>query len=645
MQYRREIDGLRALAVLPVILFHAGFDFFSGGFVGVDIFFVISGYLITTIIISELENEKFSLITFYERRARRILPALFFVMLCCVPFAWFWLSPGDMKDFSQSLVAVPFFSSNILFWLQGGYFASAAELKPLLHTWSLAVEEQFYLFFPLMLMLVWKVARSWLLPLLLVIFVVSLGLAEWGSLSKPGATFYLLPTRGWELLLGSFAAFFIYYKKNSGLGFRALEVGGWLGLLLILVSILFFDKETPFPGFYALVPTIGTLLIIVCATDQNVVGKFVGNRVFVGVGLISYSAYLWHQPLFAFARHRSLNEPSEWMYGGLSLLALLLAYFSWRFIENPFRNKSRIDRSRVFLFSLAGSAVFVLFGLWGHYTNGIYMARPNIDIALSAESRLNANQGLSSICDINYTNSAECMTDPNPEVLLWGDSYAMHLAAGFISSNPSIRLVQKTVSVCGPILDIAPISSSYTRAWSEKCMANNDKVFQYLKDNPEIKYVVMSSPFNQVNEDQKVLTKDGRVVFGKDVAYSAMLETVNRIRAIGRKPVVFAPPPKNGENIGRCLMRATYFSEDLSLCDISLEDYKAHQFFVNDFLVRLESTVPVVWLSDTLCSSSFCYASIDGVFIYRDGGHLSHKGSAYVGKVMDFYEILESLDG
>jgi hypothetical protein len=236
------------------------------------------------------------------------------------------------------------------------------------------------------------------------------------------------------------------------------------------------------------------------------------------------------------------------------------------------------------------------------------------------------------------------MTDPNPEVLLWGDSYAMHLAAGFISSNPNIRLVQKTVSVCGPILDVAPISSTYTRAWSEKCMANNDKVFQYLKDNPEIKYVVMSSPFNQVNEDQKVLTKDGRVVFGKDVAYSAMLETVNRIRAIGRKPVVFAPPPKNGENIGRCLMKAAYFSENLSLCHISLEDYKSHQRFVNDFLVRLESSVPVVWLSDTLCSSGLCLSHVDDVFIYRDGGHLSHEGSAYLGKVVDFYEAIKIVD-
>lgn len=178
MDYRREIDGLRALAVVPVILFHAGFDMFSGGFVGVDVFFVISGYLITTIILAELEQNKFSIVNFYERRARRILPALFFVMLVCIPFAWFWLLPSDMMDFSQSLIAVSVFASNILFWHQSGYFDTAAELKPLLHTWSLAVEEQYYVLFPLFLVLVWKLDKRWILVMLGLAFVTSLAVAQ-----------------------------------------------------------------------------------------------------------------------------------------------------------------------------------------------------------------------------------------------------------------------------------------------------------------------------------------------------------------------------------------------------------------------------------------------------------------------------------
>src|SRR6185312_1937544 len=209
MDYRQEIDGLRALAVLPVILFHAGFQSFSGGFVGVDVFFVISGYLITTIILAELEQGRFSIINFYERRARRILPALFLVMFVCLPFAWLWLLPEDMKSFSQSLVAVSVFASNVLFWKKSGYFDTAAELKPLLHTWSLAVEEQYYVFFPIFLVLSWRLGKSKICGLLVMVFVMSLAVAQWASLAEPAAGFYLLPTRGWELLVGVFSAFFV----------------------------------------------------------------------------------------------------------------------------------------------------------------------------------------------------------------------------------------------------------------------------------------------------------------------------------------------------------------------------------------------------------------------------------------------------
>ena len=302
MDYRREIDGLRALAVLPVIFFHAGFPTFRGGFVGVDVFFVISGYLITTIILAELEQGKFSIINFYERRARRILPALFLVMFVCLPLAWLWLLPQEMKSFSQSLVAVSAFASNVLFWRTSGYFETAAELKPLLHTWSLAVEEQYYLLFPVFLMLTWRLGKRWIVGLLACVFVVSLAAAQWNAVAKPTATFFLLPTRGWELLVGAFVALYFSKDRNKIPAKLLCEVGGAVGFVLITYSIFAFDKQTPFPSFYALVPTIGTALIILYATQSTLVGQLLGNRVCVGVGLISYSAYLWHQPLFAFAR-------------------------------------------------------------------------------------------------------------------------------------------------------------------------------------------------------------------------------------------------------------------------------------------------------------------------------------------------------
>ena len=303
MKYRAEIDGLRALAVLPVILFHAGFEWFSGGFVGVDVFFVISGYLITTIIISEMAEGKFSIVNFYERRARRILPALFFVMAACLPFAWMWLTPPHLKDFGQSLVAVSTFSSNIHFWLESGYFDTGGELKPLLHTWSLAVEEQYYILFPIFLMLTWRLGIKWILILLSIVFFVSLGVAQWGAYNTPNAAFFLLPARAWELLVGVFAAF--YLKYNTHLKSHSLNQAlSLLGFGMIVYSIISFDKATPFPSLYALIPTIGTGLLILCAVPKTFVHKLLSLKFIVGIGLISYSAYLWHQPLLVFARHR-----------------------------------------------------------------------------------------------------------------------------------------------------------------------------------------------------------------------------------------------------------------------------------------------------------------------------------------------------
>ena len=215
MHYRQEIDGLRAVAVIPVVLFHAGFEIFSGGYVGVDVFFVISGYLITSILIRELEQGEFSLVRFYERRARRILPALFFMMLVCIPFAWAWMTPSQIEDFGRSLVAVSLFASNILFWRKIDYFAPAAEENPLLHTWSLAVEEQYYMFFPLFLLLAWRFGRTRVFYMIAAIAAASLLFANGAGATMPVANFYLAPTRAWELLAGSLCAF-IHFGRSRG---------------------------------------------------------------------------------------------------------------------------------------------------------------------------------------------------------------------------------------------------------------------------------------------------------------------------------------------------------------------------------------------------------------------------------------------
>lgn len=371
MDYRREIDGLRAVAVLPVILFHAGIGPVGGGFVGVDVFFVISGYLITSIIVADRRAGRFSLVDFYERRARRILPALFVVMTACLPFAWLWMVPNDLRDFARSLVAVATFSSNFLFHREAGYFDTAAELKPLLHTWSLAVEEQYYVLFPLLMLAVWGKGMRCVVTTLAVLVLSSLVLAQWALDRHSAAAFFLLPARLWELSLGALVALYLMRapRSETGGGWRR-EIAAVAGLVLIGVAVFGYDAETPFPGVAALVPTVGAALVIVFATPATLAGSLLGSRVLVGVGLLSYSAYLWHQPLLAFARHRQGGEVAAPLLWALAGASLVLAYITWRFVEQPMRRRDHLSRPAVFALAGIASLSFVLIGVVGLQTEG-----------------------------------------------------------------------------------------------------------------------------------------------------------------------------------------------------------------------------------------------------------------------------------
>lgn len=232
-------------------------------------------------------------------------------------------------------------------------------------------------------MLFWRLGKQWILTLLVIVGITSLGIAQWGSVAKPIAAFFLLPTRGWELLLGTFAAFYLSKSKHTNFSRGVSEIGSWLGLALILCSVFVYSKATPFPGLYALVPTVGTVLIILFATQQTTVGTFIGNRAFVAVGLISYSAYLWHQPLFAFARHRSLNEPSHLVFVVLSFVTIILAYYTWKFVEKPFRSKNLLGRKFILAFSGIVSVSFLVIGLSGHLTNGYKFRVPEEILSIS----------------------------------------------------------------------------------------------------------------------------------------------------------------------------------------------------------------------------------------------------------------------
>ncbi|HEY9280780.1 MAG TPA: acyltransferase family protein [Eoetvoesiella sp.] len=473
MIYRREIDGLRAVAILPVVFFHAGLTVFSGGYFGVDIFFVISGYLITSIILGQKKSGTFSFLNFYERRARRIFPALFFMILVCFVFAWLWMMPSDLKQFSQSVIAATSFSSNFFFWQHSGYFDMAAELNPLLHTWSLAIEEQFYLIFPIFIVVMWPFKRLWMYGLLLAGGVASLVLAQWTAFNMPSAGFYLLPTRVWELLAGVFAAF--YLSRASHQHERASAADGALGLLglvLIAIAVFFFDDDVKHPGFTTLVPVVGALLIILFATPQNLAGKLLGNKALVGVGLISYSLYLWHQPLLAFAKIRFGSEIGDSDFIALILLSFVLAYVSWRFIEQPFRNRKAFSQAKIFSFSTGFCVLFLSVGSLGHLTNGF---NDLIRGALSAEENaiLSIIEAHASGSVANSINPSQCVFNTNkinadfvdsfkkckelhgPAVLVVGDSHAEDMFGAFYHSNLYQFMIGLTSGGCRPGEDLS----------------------------------------------------------------------------------------------------------------------------------------------------------------------------------------------
>ena len=370
MKYRKEIDGLRALAVIPVIAFHAEFELFSGGFVGVDMFFVISGYLITTIIIEDLEKDQFTLKKFYERRARRILPALFFVMFCCLPFVWFWMLPHQTKAFSEALIAVVLFISNILFWKRSeDYFQeTASEENPLLHTWSLAVEEQYYVFFPIFLIFAWRLGRQRVFWMIAFFLLISFLISEWGWRNRAVANFYLAPTRAWELLSGSLAAFIVQKR-----GVYSNNIYSLIGFFTLFLAIFLYDRTIPFPSFYTLLPVVGVVLIILFGGEQTFVAKLLSTRLLVSIGLISYSAYLWHQPLFTFARIGMISEPSQWLMLVLGGSSFVLAIISWRWVEQPFRDRKLFNPKQIFVLSALVIIVFLVIGFLG--INGIYYKR------------------------------------------------------------------------------------------------------------------------------------------------------------------------------------------------------------------------------------------------------------------------------
>lgn len=485
LTYRPEIDGLRTIAVCAVILYHAkitilGHQPFKGGFVGVDIFFVISGYLITSIILKELlTTDSFSFKNFYERRIRRILPALLFVMMISLPFAWMYLLPSSFIDFSKSILYSLGFNSNFYFYYSGQqYGAESGLLKPFLHTWSLSVEEQYYILFPIVLLITFKYFRKYLIHILILGFVISIGLAEWGSRNYPSFNFYVLPTRAWELLAGSILAFFEINQNQRSRHQKLNLMLPTIGLLLIGHSILFFNDEMFHPSFYTLSTIIGVCLIIWFSNKDEMITKMLSTKLFVRIGLISYSLYLWHYPIFSFARI------TDFFYGdtinkiSIVLIIFIFSIISYYFIEKPFRNKKNKFKI-LFSIILVGISILVIINLKIIFKDGYKNRVPKIfanNFSEPSWKLLKSKDG--NIC-LNNIDGCKFNINFNKKVFLIGDS---HMASIMFDLKDKIvknnyQFITSTYNSCVYFPEFALIDRK-TQQTDKFC---NDDYFQKLK--------------------------------------------------------------------------------------------------------------------------------------------------------------------
>ncbi|MDA0786867.1 MAG: acyltransferase family protein [Proteobacteria bacterium] len=607
MKYRAEIDGLRAIAVVPVIFFHAGFEIFSGGFVGVDVFFVISGYLITTILIEDIENKRFSIVKFYKRRARRILPALFFVMLVCIPFAWMWMLPSHMKDFSRSLVAVSLSASNFLFWRESGYFESAAEEKPLLHTWSLAVEEQYYVLFPIFLVVAWRFGKNNVFWIIIVMASVSLLLSELAWRNDASANFYLPHTRAWELFAGSIAAFVVQKR-----GVRKNDVLSFLGVSAIIFSIFAYDESTPFPSVYTLVPVIGAVLIVLFGNKETIVARLLSLKIFVGFGVISYSAYLWHQPLFAFARIRLLQEPSLIIMLMLSVLSLLLAVLSWKYVEKPFRKTKKIKTEYVISLGVLGFSTVIIIGMTGHLQDGFKTRYQGSDLSLiiSAES-----SPLNDKCHFPQKQESlerkACVYFAGiPSVAVLGNSHGSELAYALAESleNHGVAIIPHTMSGCTHVYQNENEVGSICYAWHQNVVAK-------LRDNETVQTIIVS--YRNERELLNASYRDGLV---------KMIEAFINSK---KKVIVVLQAPLPGAHIYKYISLALS-SMTTSVMGLSRKEWEQTYNATNLLIAELPDDVDVIDPADIFCGKNDCLVIKDGKALYFDDNHMSRYGARLV---------------
>jgi len=643
-QYRADIDGLRAIAVLAVVFYHLDSDLLSGGYVGVDVFFVISGYLITSIIAREIDNGEFSITKFYERRCRRILPALFGVIAVTLAVGCVLLDPGSLIQLGKSTAATVLFGSNILFYNEAGYFDSAAELKPLLHTWSLAVEEQYYIFFPLILLAISKF-RGRYLYWILFLAVLSLISAAWLIKSNPTAAFYLIHARAWELFVGSLLALGALPVVHHGL---VRELLALTGLILIAFAATVFDSGTQFPGITALLPTVGAALIIYAGNEgESVVSRLLSVRPMVAVGLISYSLYLWHWPIIAYIRVYSITEPPTLAYPLALLLMFALAVLSWKFVERPFRHKVLLSRPRSMLVgsALASAALIVISVLiakggglpWrdgGSHYDSLVAQNDNWRVC---EGRAARAEELSDLCELGVKNA-------DASFLLWGDSHARALYTGLdqqaSTSRASGRYAAK--AACPPLLNLERPDRSTS------CHAFNQGILKLIADSPQLDTVVLVSRWALYATGTRYKQESGGSVILQavnspnsdadnfDLFRLGLKATVAELQLLGKRVIVLAQIPEIGYNVPSSLYVANVSGRDIEgIIAPRLEEFNQRTQLVNAVLEELREDfgMHILWPSEMLCDDQVCHLLERGQPLYRDDNHLSAIGSVWLAEI------------
>ena len=635
--YRPDIDGLRAVAVILVLLFHLGLGI-PGGYIGVDVFFVISGYLITGIISRQMERGEFSFMAFYARRARRILPAFLVVLLFSSIAALFILLPSDLERYAKSVMAALLSVSNFWFWSQGGYFGGASEMAPLLHTWSLAVEEQFYLVLPIALLLMHRWLPRWTSSLVLLACLGTFAAAAWFVPTRTPEVFYFSPFRAWELLLGSLLALYHLPVVATSLHRQLIAAAG---LLLILVPAFAYTAETVFPGPAAALPCIGTALLIwVNASGESGVFRLLKSRALVFIGLISYSLYLWHWPLLVFAKHavgESLGLEVRLLIG---LASLALATLSWRFIEAPFRSKSQTSTRQAWAFAgtsvgLLGTLVVAVLagqGLAGRFdpqVAALDRARTR-DLVRGERINLRGPLDANTVCRIGATGA--------PTMLVWGDSYAHAMLPAFDTALKQMGVAAWFAAESGcPPLPAASVSFKGQDNW--RCREFNTKMVGFVSTQPALTHIVLTAAWDAyAAESSGYKLRIGEGGTSANSLKKGIDALPRQLHANGatRQLIVLGQVPTYDWSVP-LKMALSQMRGDL-ITPLTRADWYAKSAVSRAVFEQFASAGRIHFIesAEWFCAAETCrYATEQGQPLYWDHGHVSRAGARFIAPMLE----------